>query len=99
LIRTRIRPTRGNVVFAVSRLTYAAFYLCRKNFSVVMPILSRQMGLSNATLGEILFGLSAAYAVGQFSMGILADLVGARWTVPAGMGGFGDFRRNDGLSP
>jgi sugar phosphate permease len=66
-------------------MAYVAFYLCRKNFSVIMPILSEDNGITIADLGEIIFGFSAAYAAGQFVMGILADLLGARFTVPAGM--------------
>ena len=50
-----------------------------------MPVLAQENDFTTAGLGHILFGFSAAYAAGQFTLGVMADLVGARFTVPAGM--------------
>jgi len=72
-------------VFAGTWLAYAGFYLCRKNFSVVMPLLSRDYGFSKDDLASLIFAYSLAYACGQFLAGTLADRYGAKPVVAAGM--------------
>jgi OPA family sugar phosphate sensor protein UhpC-like MFS transporter len=72
-------------IFAVTWLSYAGFYLCRKNFSVIMPLLTRDLGYSNESLANVIFVYSAAYASGQFAMGLLSDRFGARRVVSIGM--------------
>src|SRR6185295_3792787 len=64
---------------------YFGFYLCRKNFSVLMPYLKSEAGLSSTDLANALFVYGVAYAAGQFLNGRLADRVGARMVVTAGM--------------
>jgi OPA family sugar phosphate sensor protein UhpC-like MFS transporter len=71
--------------FAVSWLGYFGFYLCRKNFSVLMPYLKSETGMSSDDLAHALFAYSLLYALGQFVMGRAADKVGARWVVGIGM--------------
>lgn len=65
-------------------MAYCGYYLCRKNFSVLMPFLKAEAGYSSEALANVLFVYSLAYAVGQWTMGVLADRVGARWTVAGG---------------
>lgn len=72
-------------IFAVTWLAYAGFYLCRKNLSVLMPVLQGELGISKFYLANIVFAYSLAYAVGQFVTGILADRFGARAVVSAGL--------------
>jgi sugar phosphate permease len=72
-------------VFAGTWLAYAGFYLCRKNFSVVMPFLQNDAGLSKIQLADILFAYSLAYTGGQFVMGDLADRFTARLVVGFGL--------------
>ncbi|HWB98631.1 MAG TPA: MFS transporter, partial [Bryobacteraceae bacterium] len=72
-------------IFAVTWLAYAGFYLCRKNFSVVMPFLQADAGMSKTRLADILFAYSLCYAAGQFLMGSLADRFPARLVVGAGL--------------
>jgi OPA family sugar phosphate sensor protein UhpC-like MFS transporter len=72
-------------VFAGTWLAYAGFYLCRKNFSVLMPLLSSDLGYSTDNLAELIFVFSATYAVGQFTSGMLADRLGAKRIVAWGM--------------
>lgn len=63
---------------------YCGYYLCRKNFSVLMPFLKTEQGYSSDELAHVLFFYSAAYSVGQFVMGHLADRWGARRVVTLG---------------
>jgi len=72
-------------IFAVTWLAYAGFYLCRKNLSVTMPLLSAELGYSNLQLANIFFGYSLLYALGQFGFGVLADRYGSRLVVGLGL--------------
>jgi len=72
-------------IFAVTWLSYAGFYFCRKNFSVIMPLLSRDEGFTADGLATALFLYSLGYIAGQFSSGMLADRFGARRVVALGM--------------
>jgi sugar phosphate permease len=72
-------------VFALTWLTYAGFYLCRKNISVEIPLLQRQMGYSTDQLAHMVFAFSLLYATGNFVFGILSDRFGARVVVGAGL--------------
>jgi sugar phosphate permease len=71
-------------IFFLTWLTYCGYYLCRKNFSVLMPYLKTEAGWTTAGLADVLFAYSLCYAVGQFVMGWLADRMGARRTVTLG---------------
>lgn len=70
--------------FCLTWLAYCGYYLCRKNFSVLMPYLKSEQGYSTDSLAQVLFFYSLAYAGGQFLMGSLADRYGARIVVTAG---------------
>lgn len=72
-------------IFALTWLAYAGFYLCRKNLSVLMPLLQSDLGISKLDLANIVFAYSLAYALGQFVTGMLADRFGARTVVTAGL--------------
>ena len=48
-------------IFGVTWLSYAGFYLCRKNFSVVMPMLTDEFGFTKVDLALILTGYSLIY--------------------------------------
>jgi sugar phosphate permease len=69
----------------VTWLAYGGFYLCRKNLSVLMPVLQSDLGVGKLDLANIVFAYSLAYAFGQFVTGMLADRFGARWVVTAGL--------------
>ena len=83
-VRPRRFPLRARI-FAVTWLAYAGFYLCRKNFSVLMPFLQTQAGISKLQLADILFTYSLCYAAGQFLMGSLADRFPPRMVVGIGL--------------
>ena len=72
-------------IFAITWITYAGFYLCRKNLSVVLPLLNHVSGLRSMDLANIVFGYSLLYAVGQFGCGPLSDRIGAKRVVGVGL--------------
>lgn len=87
-----VRPqaaVRGSLgqrrIFAVTWLTYAGFYLCRKNLSIVLPALHQAPGLDSLQLANIVFGYSLLYAFGQFGCGFLSDWFGPRRVVGSGL--------------
>lgn len=70
--------------FALTWIIYCGFYLCRKNFSVLMPYLKSEQGYTSDSLAHVLFLYSLSYAAGQMLMGALADRWGARLVVSFG---------------
>ncbi|MFQ5792795.1 MAG: MFS transporter [Acidobacteriota bacterium] len=72
-------------VFAITWLAYAGFYLCRKNFAVVMPLLAEDLGYSKMDFATVIFSYSLLYALGQFGNGLLSDRFGARLVVGVGL--------------
>jgi sugar phosphate permease len=72
-------------IFAVTWLTYAGFYFCRKNLSIALPALHSASGLGSLALANIVFGYSLLYALGQFGCGFLSDRFGPRRVVGTGL--------------
>ncbi|MCR5261341.1 MAG: MFS transporter [Candidatus Gastranaerophilales bacterium] len=66
------RKKRINI-FASCFLGYTMFYLTRKNISVALPVLSKELGFSNIELGILGSALYFSYAIGKFVNGVLAD--------------------------
>jgi sugar phosphate permease len=71
-------------IFIAAWALYACYYFCRKNFSVVMPMMARTSHYSNFDLAHAIFVFSLAYAVGQFIAGALGDRFGGRTVGSAG---------------
>ena len=71
-------------IFAAAWVLYASYYFCRKNLSVVMPMMARTGHYTNFDLAHAVFLFSLAYAVGQFVAGALADRFGGRLVGAAG---------------
>jgi sugar phosphate permease len=71
--------------FSLTWLSYASYYLTRKNFSVVKSRLNEDLGISVAALGGIDTLYLGLYALGQFLTGSLGDRVGARQMIGLGM--------------
>ncbi|NPD47581.1 MULTISPECIES: glycerol-3-phosphate transporter [unclassified Lentimicrobium] len=59
-------------VFLGIFLGYAAYYLVRKNFSLIMPDLIEE-GYTKAQLGWALSAISIAYGISKFVMGSVSD--------------------------
>ncbi len=57
---------------------YVAYYLCRANLDAVMPLIGRDLGLSDMALGSVVTVSTWFYAAGKFTHGFLADIVGGR---------------------
>lgn len=72
-------------IFALTWMAYAAFYFCRKNFSVVMPLLKSELGFTVNDLAWLIFGYNLFYMLGQFGCGVLSDRWGPRLVVGLGM--------------
>ncbi len=71
-------------VFLGIFIGYAGYYLVRKNFSLVMPDLIAQ-GYSKSDLGFALSGVSIAYGVSKFAMGVVSDRSNARVFLSLGL--------------
>lgn len=71
--------------FALSWITYAGLYFCRKNLSIALPLLESAKGISHLDLANIVFGYSLLYAIGQFVCGVLSDRYGPRRVVGVGL--------------
>lgn len=63
---------------------YAAFYLTRKVFSLVMPELE-PLGFSKSQLGIILSAVSISYGISKFIMGNVSDRSNPRYFLPLGL--------------
>ncbi|MHC4532694.1 MAG: MFS transporter [Planctomycetota bacterium] len=72
-------------IFSVTWLAYAGFYLCRKNFSIAMPLLSQDQGFTVDNFAMFLGFYSLFYAAGQFYNGFLSDKFGPRLIVGIGL--------------
>jgi sugar phosphate permease len=72
-------------IFTLTWLSYASLYLCRKNLSVLIPLLGVSAGLSKDQLANVVFGYSLMYALGQLTNGTLADRFGGTRVVFVGM--------------
>ena len=72
-------------IFAFTWLAYAGFYLCRKNISIAMPLLSQDQGFTKDNFAMVLFFYGLFYAIGQFYNGFLSDKFGPRLIVGIGL--------------
>jgi sugar phosphate permease len=73
------------MAWGVTWVSYAAYYLGRKGFSVAKKPIEHEYHIGRDALGMIDTGHLALYAVGQLLSGMLADRIGARRLVGAGM--------------
>ena len=64
---------------------YALFYFVRKNFSLAMPVLEADLGISKTSLGIFLTLNGVVYGLSRFVNGILADRMNARWYMAIGL--------------
>jgi len=72
-------------VLAISWVGYAIYYFLRVNFSVALPGIMAEFGLSKLELGGALSAFFALYAIGQFVNGQLADLIGPKKLAALGL--------------
>lgn len=74
------------LMFACTWLTYAAFYLTRKNYPVAQPAFMQELGWDNSDVGIIITTYLTVYAIGQFTNGVLTDRIGPRIMIAVGFG-------------
>ncbi len=65
-------------------LTYASYYLCRYNLSIIAPELMRDLGFSKLQYGTIDAARNGAYAIGQFVNGLFTDKLGGKQAMTIG---------------
>lgn len=92
LLRLQLRT------FALTWLSYASYYLTRKNLSVTKSRLHDGLGVSTTELGIIDTAYLASYALGQFINGALGDRIGSRRLIALGMLGSAAMALGFGLS-
>lgn len=64
---------------------YAVFYFCRKNLSIAMPAMLKDLNFTKTELGWILSGFSIIYGFSKFFSGILADRANPRYFMAIGL--------------
>ncbi|NHB92658.1 MFS transporter family glucose-6-phosphate receptor UhpC [Photorhabdus cinerea] len=64
---------------------YAAFYLTRKSFNFVMPVMQLELGLDKGDIGWITSLFYLAYGGSKFVSGVFHDRTGYRWFMGAGL--------------
>ncbi|MEG2599759.1 MAG: MFS transporter [Muribaculaceae bacterium] len=69
----------------VSMIGYAIYYFVRKNFSLAMPGLTAEYGISNASFGIIIAISSMVYGFSRFVNGFVADRISARTFMAIGL--------------
>lgn len=79
------RSKSPRTAWTLTWVAYAAYYLGRKGFSVAKKPIEHEYHIGRDALGAIDTGHLALYAVGQVLSGLLADRIGARRLVGAGM--------------
>jgi sugar phosphate permease len=71
-------PRRAWLLVGALVVGYIGIYLCRKNFSVAVPLIRAEFGLSKEDIGKIASYSTLAYMVGKFVFGPVIDRVGGR---------------------
>jgi len=64
---------------------YGTYYLCRQNFSMIMPAFMEEFGYSKTQLGWVLTIASIVYGVGKFVNGYISDKSNARYFMVIGL--------------
>jgi len=64
---------------------YALFYFVRKNLSIAMPVMSRELGIGKPQLGMFLTLHGVLYGVSKFANGFLGDRSNARTFLATGL--------------
>ena len=64
---------------------YAAFYFVRKNLSIAMPVMEKQLGISKSSLGLFLTLHGVLYGISKFGNGILGDRADGRKFMALGL--------------
>lgn len=83
-IKSMYRKYRIQAFYSVF-LGYALYYICRKNISVALPVLMRDLGYSKTQLGIVLSLFTITYAFAKFVNGTLCDRSNPRYFMALGL--------------
>ena len=72
-------------IIIVTMIGYAIFYFVRKNFSLAMPGLTAEYGISNKSFGWMIFAGSLVYGFSRFANGYLVDKIKGRIVMALGL--------------
>lgn len=72
-------------IIIVSMVSYAIFYFVRKNFSIAMPGLTAEYGISNTSFGIIIGLGSMMYGLARFINGFIVDKVSTKVFMAIGL--------------
>lgn len=83
-VRKRFWTWQMRTIFA-TMIGYALFYFVRKNFSLAMPGLEAELGISKTSLGIFLTLNGLIYGLSRFCHGLIADRCNARVLMSVGL--------------
>ena len=69
----------------VSMIGYAIFYFVRKNFSIAMPGLTAEYGISNTSFGIVIAIGSIVYGLSRFINGFIVDKYSSKAIMAIGL--------------
>ncbi|MBQ1989926.1 MAG: MFS transporter, partial [Rikenellaceae bacterium] len=69
----------------VSMVGYAIYYFVRKNFSLAMPGLTAEYGISNTSFGIVIGIGSLVYGLSRFVNGFVVDKISTRAVMAIGL--------------
>ena len=69
---------RSGLYLAVLVLGYVGIYICRKNFSVAIPLIREEFGVSKEAVGQLASISTLAYMIGKVAFGPVIDRLGGR---------------------
>ena len=72
-------------ILVSSIIGYAMFYFVRKNLSIAMPAMGKELGIGKADLGLFLTLHGLLYGVSKFAHGFFGDRANARTLMAAGL--------------
>ena len=83
-VKAQYRHWQRRILFSTI-VGYAMFYFVRKNLSIAMPGLGKELGISKADLGLFLTLHGLLYGLSKFANGVLGDRSNARTFMAAGL--------------
>ena len=84
LLDSTYRHWRTRMLYG-SLIGYGLFYFTRKNISVALPLLSEELGYTNAELGVLGSLLYVSYAISKGCFGFVGDRVDPRRFMAVGL--------------
>ncbi len=84
ILKKLIHSHRSQVLL-IAWFVYAGYYLCRKNYSIAMPVFSKTLGANSFDFAYALTIYSIFYMFGQFISGYFSDKIGAKIVIAIGL--------------